>query len=168
MMQLDHERLDVYDLALEFLVLANGIVEGLPRGRSHNGAVRVAARPAGRGARGPGPAPQTSAYQQKRAQRLHTDRRARARARLRARASDPNSGTRPSAVPSKVITASDATNRAINGAASSTSQPRSGRGGATGALGEARAQEWQSEGLLALGHSARAGGGDEDSQTWIP
>src|SRR5688500_14423070 len=32
-----------------------------------NGAVRVAARPAGRGARGPGPAPQTSAYQQKRA-----------------------------------------------------------------------------------------------------
>src|SRR6185503_3853095 len=28
-------RLDVYDLALEFLVLANGIVEGLPRGRSH-------------------------------------------------------------------------------------------------------------------------------------
>jgi four helix bundle protein len=35
MMQLDHERLDVYDLALEFLVLANGIVEGLPRGRSH-------------------------------------------------------------------------------------------------------------------------------------
>src|SRR5688500_10034172 len=96
MMQLDHERLDVYDLALEFLVLANGIVEGLPRGRSHNGAVRVAARPAGRGARGPGPAPQTSAYQQKRAQRLLTDRRARARARLRARASDPNSGTRPS------------------------------------------------------------------------
>ncbi len=34
-MQLDHERLDVYDLALEFLVLASGIVEGLPRGRSH-------------------------------------------------------------------------------------------------------------------------------------
>src|SRR5688572_7684683 len=99
MMQLDHERLDVYDLALEFLVLANGIVEGLPRGRSHNGAVRVAARPAGRGARGPGPAPQTSAYQQKRAQRLLTDRRARARARLRARASDPNSGTRPSQWP---------------------------------------------------------------------
>jgi hypothetical protein len=25
-MQLDHERLDVYDLALEFLVLANGII----------------------------------------------------------------------------------------------------------------------------------------------
>lgn len=34
-MQLDHERLDVYDLALEFLVLANGVIEGLPRGRSH-------------------------------------------------------------------------------------------------------------------------------------
>ena len=34
-MQLDHERLDVYDLSLEFLVLANGIIEGLPRGRSH-------------------------------------------------------------------------------------------------------------------------------------
>ncbi|MGC4088813.1 MAG: four helix bundle protein [Polyangiaceae bacterium] len=34
-MQLDHERLDVYDLALEFLVLANRIIEGLPRGRSH-------------------------------------------------------------------------------------------------------------------------------------
>src|SRR5687767_15703876 len=34
-MQLDHERLDVYDLALDFLVFANGIIEGLPRGRSH-------------------------------------------------------------------------------------------------------------------------------------
>ena len=34
-MQLDHERLDVYELALQFLVLANGIIEGLPRGRSH-------------------------------------------------------------------------------------------------------------------------------------
>jgi len=34
-MQLDHERLDVYELALEFLVLANEIIEGLPRGRSH-------------------------------------------------------------------------------------------------------------------------------------
>jgi four helix bundle protein len=34
-MQLDHERLDVYELALEFLVLANGIIEGLPRGRGH-------------------------------------------------------------------------------------------------------------------------------------
>ncbi len=34
-MQLDHERLDVYELALEFLVQANGIIEGIPRGRSH-------------------------------------------------------------------------------------------------------------------------------------
>ena len=34
-MQLDHERLDVYELALEFLVQANGIIEGMPRGRSH-------------------------------------------------------------------------------------------------------------------------------------
>jgi four helix bundle protein len=34
-MQLDHERLDVYELALEFLVLANEVIEGLPRGRSH-------------------------------------------------------------------------------------------------------------------------------------
>ena len=34
-MQLDHERLDVYDLALDFLVVANGIIEELPRGRSH-------------------------------------------------------------------------------------------------------------------------------------
>jgi four helix bundle protein len=34
-MQLDHERLDVYDLALEFLVHANGIIQGMPRGRSH-------------------------------------------------------------------------------------------------------------------------------------
>ena len=33
-MQLDHERLDVYDLSLEFLVLANGIIEGLPRAPS--------------------------------------------------------------------------------------------------------------------------------------
>ena len=32
---LDHERLDVYHLALEFLVFANGVIEGLPRGRSH-------------------------------------------------------------------------------------------------------------------------------------
>lgn len=36
-MRLDHERLDVYELALEFLVLANGIIQGLPRGRSHLG-----------------------------------------------------------------------------------------------------------------------------------
>jgi hypothetical protein len=34
-MVLDHERLDVYHLALDFLVFANGIVEALRRGRSH-------------------------------------------------------------------------------------------------------------------------------------
>ena len=34
-MALDHERLDVYHLALDFLVLASEIIEGLPRGRSH-------------------------------------------------------------------------------------------------------------------------------------
>lgn len=34
-MVLDHERLDVYHLALDFLVFANGVIEGLPRGRSH-------------------------------------------------------------------------------------------------------------------------------------
>ena len=34
-MVLDHERLDVYRLALDFVVFANGIVEALPRGRSH-------------------------------------------------------------------------------------------------------------------------------------
>jgi four helix bundle protein len=34
-MDLDHERLDVYHLALDFLVVANGIIEGLPRGRGH-------------------------------------------------------------------------------------------------------------------------------------
>jgi four helix bundle protein len=34
-MQLDHERLDVYHLALDFLVFANGVIETLPRGRSH-------------------------------------------------------------------------------------------------------------------------------------
>lgn len=34
-MQLDHERLDVYHLALDFLVFANGSIEALPRGRSH-------------------------------------------------------------------------------------------------------------------------------------
>ena len=33
--QLDHERLDVYRLALDFVVLANGVIEALPRGRSH-------------------------------------------------------------------------------------------------------------------------------------
>jgi four helix bundle protein len=35
MQPLDHEKLDVYHLALDFLVLANGIIEALPRGRSH-------------------------------------------------------------------------------------------------------------------------------------
>jgi four helix bundle protein len=34
-MDLDHERLDVYHLALDFLVFANGVIEALPRGRSH-------------------------------------------------------------------------------------------------------------------------------------
>lgn len=35
MLVLDHERLDVYGLALDFVVFANGVIEGLPRGRSH-------------------------------------------------------------------------------------------------------------------------------------
>jgi four helix bundle protein len=34
-MGFDHERLDVYHLALDFLVVANGVIEALPRGRSH-------------------------------------------------------------------------------------------------------------------------------------
>jgi four helix bundle protein len=34
-MLLDHERLDVYHLALDFLVFANGVIEALPRGQSH-------------------------------------------------------------------------------------------------------------------------------------
>ena len=34
-MVLDHERLDVYVIALDFLVFANDVIEGLPRGRSH-------------------------------------------------------------------------------------------------------------------------------------
>ena len=34
-MALDHERLDVYQVALEFLVLADEVVQQLPRGRSH-------------------------------------------------------------------------------------------------------------------------------------
>jgi four helix bundle protein len=34
-MVLDHERLDVYHLALDFLVFAHEIIEKLPRGRSH-------------------------------------------------------------------------------------------------------------------------------------
>ncbi len=32
---LDHERLDVYHLALDFLVVASSVIQGLPRGRSH-------------------------------------------------------------------------------------------------------------------------------------
>lgn len=35
MQALDHERLDVYHLALDFLVFANSVIEALPRGRSH-------------------------------------------------------------------------------------------------------------------------------------
>jgi four helix bundle protein len=34
-MVLDHERLDVYHLALDFLVFANDVIESLPRGRGH-------------------------------------------------------------------------------------------------------------------------------------
>ncbi|HYQ14732.1 MAG TPA: four helix bundle protein [Polyangiaceae bacterium] len=34
-MQLDHEKLEVYDLTLQFAVRANAVVEGLPRGRGH-------------------------------------------------------------------------------------------------------------------------------------
>ena len=34
-MILEHERLDVYRLALDFLVFANQVIETLPRGRSH-------------------------------------------------------------------------------------------------------------------------------------
>ena len=34
-MVLDHERLDVYVVALDFLVFANEVIERLPRGRSH-------------------------------------------------------------------------------------------------------------------------------------
>jgi len=64
-LQRDHERLDVYELAL--------------------GPVSVAARPAGRGARGPSPRHKPRPTPKKRA-----------RARLRARARDTNSGTRPS------------------------------------------------------------------------
>lgn len=32
---LDHERLDVYHVSLDFLVFANQVIEALPRGRSH-------------------------------------------------------------------------------------------------------------------------------------
>ena len=34
-MSLDHERLDVYRVALEFLVLATSVIEAMPRGKSH-------------------------------------------------------------------------------------------------------------------------------------
>ena len=34
-MPFDHERLDVYQLALDFLALADDIIEHLPRGRGH-------------------------------------------------------------------------------------------------------------------------------------
>jgi four helix bundle protein len=34
-MILDHERLDVYRLALDFLLFARQVIETLPRGRSH-------------------------------------------------------------------------------------------------------------------------------------
>src|SRR5215470_17046579 len=34
-MQLAHERLDVYPVALDLLVFTNAIIEALPRGRSH-------------------------------------------------------------------------------------------------------------------------------------
>jgi four helix bundle protein len=34
-MSLDHERLDVYRVALDFLVLAEGVLQALPKGRSH-------------------------------------------------------------------------------------------------------------------------------------
>ncbi len=35
MKQFDHERLDVYRKAIDFIVIANGIAEELPRGRSY-------------------------------------------------------------------------------------------------------------------------------------
>ncbi len=34
-MSFDHERLDVYQAALDFMVLADEMIERLPRGRSH-------------------------------------------------------------------------------------------------------------------------------------
>jgi len=34
---LDHERLEVYGVAIQFVALADGLVEGLPRGRSYLG-----------------------------------------------------------------------------------------------------------------------------------
>ena len=35
MAQFDHERLDVYRVAIDFVALANDVVEHLPRGRGH-------------------------------------------------------------------------------------------------------------------------------------
>ncbi len=34
-MHFDHERLDVYQLAVDFLVYADGVIRKLPRGRAH-------------------------------------------------------------------------------------------------------------------------------------
>ena len=34
-MAFDHERLDVYQVALDFLALADDVIQHLPRGRSH-------------------------------------------------------------------------------------------------------------------------------------
>ena len=34
-MPLDHEKLDVYQLGLDFVVVANDVVERMPRGRGH-------------------------------------------------------------------------------------------------------------------------------------
>ena len=34
-MYLDHEKLDVYQVAVEFVIIADGIVEQLPRGRGY-------------------------------------------------------------------------------------------------------------------------------------
>jgi four helix bundle protein len=34
-MEFDHERLDVYQRALDFMVLAEGVIRALPRGRRH-------------------------------------------------------------------------------------------------------------------------------------
>ena len=34
-MPCDHERLDVYQVALDFIVVTNDVLEQLPRGRSH-------------------------------------------------------------------------------------------------------------------------------------
>ena len=42
-MVLDHERLDVYHAALDFLVFANEVIEALPRGRRHLSDLRIVA-----------------------------------------------------------------------------------------------------------------------------